>query len=53
MTEKLREIEKHNEEMQKEIKILKKKQTTRGKQLVKLNQGSDYERKIKFLTDEI
>ena len=34
MTEKLREIEKHNEEMLKEIKMLKWKQQNRGKALI-------------------
>lgn len=53
MTEKLKEIETHNEEMLKEIKILKRKQQNWGKALIQLNQGSDYERKIKYLSDEI
>ena len=37
MTEKLKEIETHNEEMLKEIKILKWKQQNWGKALIQLN----------------
>ena len=53
MTEKLKELERHNDEMSREIKVLRKKQATRGKALAQLNKGSEYERKIKYLTDEI
>ena len=39
--------------MLKEIKMLKRKQQNWGKALIQMNQGSDYERKIKYLTEEI